>query len=146
LIFVDCKQMSAAHFLLSHLQHKVDPGLSPCQICSQFQRPDCITLKQSFFGVTICDTWSWIFLEWKWVIAILETTNNTVHALHQYMTPWWLAGFLSSSAWVECHLTVCIITWGLRATNIPDQIVMSSSDSTTANFCITNLGTPCTLK
>ena len=58
LIFVDCEQMSATHFLSSHLQHKVDPGLSPCEIHSQFQRPNCITLKQSFFGVFFCDTWS----------------------------------------------------------------------------------------
>ena len=45
LIFLDWEQRSTAHFLSSHLQHKVDPGLAACEIHSQFQRTDCTTLK-----------------------------------------------------------------------------------------------------
>ena len=41
----------AADFLSSRLQHKFDPGLASCEINSQFQRTDCTTLTQSFFGV-----------------------------------------------------------------------------------------------
>jgi hypothetical protein len=135
----------AAHFLSSHLQHKVDPGLAPYEIHNQFQWPDFIMLKQSFLLVIFCDTWSWIFFEQKWVVAIHKTTNNTAPTLHQYMTLW-LAGFLSSYVWVECHLAVRMNTWGVGATNVPDQTVTSSSDVTTAHFCITNLGPPSILK
>jgi len=116
LIFVDCERRSAAHFLSSHLQHKVDPDLAACEIHGQFQLTDFTTLKWSFFGVNVFWYWSWIFSERKWVFAIRETTKNTVRAPHPYTSPRWLAGFLSSSARVECHLAVWVETWEPGAT------------------------------
>ena len=50
------------------------------------------------------DIWSWILCESKWEMAI------RVGLL------WWLAGFLSSSAWVKCHLAVSVKTLGGDAT------------------------------
>jgi hypothetical protein len=52
----------------------------------------------------------------KLVIVIRQTTNNTACTLHRYMTPLWLAGFLSSSAQGECHLEVRMKTCGLCTT------------------------------
>jgi len=63
-------------------------------------------------------------------IAIRETINNTVRVPHRYTTPWWLAGFRSSSARVECNLAVWMKPWGLSATY---EIV-------TAAWGLTNLG------
>ena len=57
------------------------------------------------------DIWYWIFPERKWAIA----TNNTAHAPHLHTPPWWLAGFLSSSVRVECHLAAWMKTWGKDA-------------------------------
>jgi hypothetical protein len=56
------------------------------------------------------------FLWLKLVIVIRQTTNNTACTPHQYMTPLWLAGFLSSSAQGECHLEVRVKTCGLCTT------------------------------
>jgi hypothetical protein len=57
------------------------------------------------------NTWYWIFSERKWATTIRVTTNTTVRAPHRYAAAWWLAGFISSSARVECHLTVRMNTW-----------------------------------
>jgi hypothetical protein len=43
-------------------------------------------------------------------------THNTMGAPHRYTTPWWLTGFLSSSARMECHLVVWRKTWAQGAT------------------------------
>ena len=115
LIFMDCKRRSASKFLSSRLQHKVDPGPSPCELHNQFQRTDFTTLKHSFFGVIFSENWSWIFSEQKWAIAIRDTTHNTMRSAQRFTTPWWLVEFLSSSARVECHLTVWMKTWGLSS-------------------------------
>jgi hypothetical protein len=144
---MNCEQTKACHtlsILSSAPQGRPWPGsLWDTQPVSttRLYRATTVILVGDFLWYLV-----WIFLEQKWVIAIHETTNNTVHTLHQYTIPWWLAGFLSNSVQVECHLAACMKTWGLGATNVPDQTVISGSDVTTANFCITNLGLPSILK
>jgi hypothetical protein len=81
--------------------------------------------KIDVFGIIIfffCDTCH--------AIAIRETINNTARVPHRYTTPWWLAGFQSSSARVECHLAVWMKPWRLSATY---EIVTAASG-------VTNLG------
>ena len=102
-------------------------------------------------GWFFCDKWSWIFFGRKWEIEIRETTNNAARAPHQCTIPLWLEGILSSSALVEWHLGAGGgregLTENLRTMryfcNVSDQIISPSSEVTTADFCITNLETPC---
>ena len=49
-------------------------------------------------------------------MAIVVARPSFHSELHRCTTPWCLAGFLSSSARVECHLAVWMKTWGLGAT------------------------------
>ena len=99
------------------------------------------SLKSSLFGVILCDMWSCILSEQKWVSGNRETINNTVRAPHRYTTPWWMAALHYWNA----------IWWDLNENsrtmrnfwNVPDQIVTTSPEVMTADFCITNLGTPC---
>ena len=68
-------------------------------------------------GVILCDTWSWIFSERKWTIAIRDTTKQHCCALHigiRIHDDW--QDFFNSSVWMECHLAVWMTTWGLGAT------------------------------
>ena len=89
----------------------------------------------------ICDTWPRTFSERKWAIEIRETTNNTVRVPHEYTTPMWLEGHLSSSAVLEWHLEGGgggglneILRTRRNFWNVPDQIISPSSEYTTADF------------
>ena len=97
-------------------EHKVDPGVTAVRYTASFNEPIVPRYNSHSLGWFFCDTWFWIFSERKREIAIRETTNNTVHAPHRHTTPWWLAGFLSSSARVQCHLAVWMKIWILGAT------------------------------
>jgi hypothetical protein len=45
-------------------------------------------------GVILCDTWSWIFSEWKWATAVRDTTNNSAArstSLYESMMTSWIS-------------------------------------------------------
>lgn len=46
----------------------------------------CRAKTAILWGDFFCDTWSWIFSEQQWAIAIRVTTNNTVRSPHHYTT------------------------------------------------------------
>jgi hypothetical protein len=87
-IFVDCERTYAAHFLSSHLQHKVDPVWLPVRYTASFNKPIGQRWNSNSLKWFFCDTWSWIFSERKWAVAIRETTYDILRALHRYTTPW----------------------------------------------------------
>jgi len=131
---VSCR---AGDFLSSRLQHKSDPGLTSCEIHNQFQRTDCTTLTQSFFGSFF---WYYLVLNFLWTeVGDCDLWHHKQHCAcpapvrgcmmtgriyKQLCTSWMPSGGSNE------HLTKRDF-W-----QVSDQIVTYISEVMTADICI----------